>query len=137
MYRSTASQALAALSFFVLSYTQSALAAPSTLNCRHLEGERLLDTEVKVERTGTGVTITSTERAPDAWTYRILYEHPGVGFRAVRAGSTAATGQSLDVEYGGELFLTTQHGEPRLLVTAVDVARSKVSSQLLSCRDAR
>jgi hypothetical protein len=130
------SKALAALTFLALWNIQRGLAVPPTLNCSHLEGERLIESEVKLERAGTWVTITSAKRTPDSWTYKILYEHPAIGYRAVRAGKSSATGQLLDVEYGGELFLTTQKGETRLLITAVHVERSEVSSQLLSCRGA-
>lgn len=115
---------------------QSTFAASPSINCRHLQGEELLGSEVKLERSGSWVTVTSVKRAPDMWTFRVVFEHPSIGYRAIRAGKTASTGQTLDVEYGGELFLTTQRGERHLFVTAVQTMRSRVSSQLLSCRDA-
>lgn len=129
-------RALAAYSVLMLLSAQSAFAASPTINCRHLQGEELLGSEVKLERSGNWITVTSVKQAPDTWTFRVAFEHPAIGYRAIRAGRTTSTAQSLDVEYGGELFLTTQDGEQRLFVTAVQVMRSRVTSQLLTCRDA-
>jgi len=127
---------ISALTLLMLSTTPTVLAASSQLSCRHIEGERLFDSDVKVERSGAWVTITTASRAPDGWTYKIMYEHPATGYRAIRAGRDSSTAGSLDVEYGGELFLFIQNSERRLLVTAVHAARNKVSSEMLSCRDA-
>lgn len=129
-------RAFAAYSLLILLSAQSAFAATPTINCRHLQGDELFESEVKLERSGNWITVTSVKRASDTWTFQIVFEHPAIGYRAIRAGKTTSTAQSLDVEYGGELFLTTQDGERRLLVTAVQTMRSRVTSQLLTCRNA-
>ena len=129
-------RALAVYSLLMLLSAQSASAATPTISCRHLQGDDLLDSEVTLERSENWITVTSVKQTAATWTFRVVFEHPAIGYRAIRAGKTTSTAQSLDVEYGGELFLTTQDGERRLLVTAVQTMRGRVTSQLLTCRNA-
>jgi hypothetical protein len=132
------SQCLALLSITLL-HSTSADAQSQRWLCKHMHGDRGFKgaNEVAVVRTGASIKVTGAPgsglSANDDWTYRVVFETPGAGFRAARpdGGSTP-----FDALLGGELFLTTDDGKQTMLVTAVNAAKADMSFEIFSCKSA-
>jgi hypothetical protein len=116
-----------------------AQAHSQTITCTHLQGERLFsgNSKVLLERKGVAVTIRTTvaagPAAHDFWNYRVIFEEGTEAFRALRSSKPEGGTDGLDVVFGGELFLRSEKGVRRLLVTSVDVSTGKVASEQFTC----
>lgn len=109
------------------------------LKCTHSEGERLFmgSRSVVIDRTNLNVTVRPAPGEPvpasENWTYRVVYENPAVGFRAIRASRSNRNDGVLDVVLGGELFYIVENGARRIVVSAINAATGQTSSATLAC----
>ena len=110
--------------------------------CKHTQGDRIFkgSMEVLVTRSASAVTVTGAPGSGlssiDVWTYRLMFETPGVGFRAIRAALPEGGSTRLDAILGGELFLTEDERKLRLFVTGINAASADISFAVLLCRSA-
>jgi hypothetical protein len=120
-------------------FAGAAQAQQVKLKCTHVEGERLFmgSRSVVIDRTSLNVTVRPAPGEPvpatENWTYRVVYENPAVGFRAIRASRSEKTDGFFDVLLGGELFYIVENGAQRIVVSAINASTGQSSGATLAC----
>ena len=90
---------------------------------------------IHVLRKGERVTIQPHDQKTgirdDAWTYQVVAEAPGVGYRATRTSNSKPG--AFTVLFSGELFAISESGKIGLFVTATNAASKTSESASFTC----
>lgn len=112
-----------------------------TYICTHAGGSSVYQSSsVQVLKNGEFVKVHRIENGgvttDDYWSYRVISEKDGFGFRAARFGSNAGaipTSNGMDIEYGGELFIVLQQGVYKALAVGNGVLLNESKAESLLC----
>lgn len=111
------------------------------LTCQHKAGPHTFNRamSILIERSGSAVVVRRIAPdgsvSQDSWSYQLLAEAKGTGFRAVRLGTDRIPSESsFDVLLGGEVFVYSENGSFSAYATGTNVGSRSTVAESFACK---